>query len=89
MFCPYHFVFIIIHLISCHIFSSYICNFDSLSFQNLILIQDHFHLASIILNVPNCKYIACDLFWGEVEVTNVHLYLIVFVLCSKFLVTPH
>ena len=38
-------------------------NFSSLSFQNLFLIQDHFHLALVILNVPTCKYVACDPFW--------------------------
>ena len=53
----------IFHFISGHIFSSYIHNFGSLSFQNLFLIQDHFHLASVILNVPTCKYVACDPFW--------------------------
>ena len=45
---PYHFVFKFIHFISHHILVLTSVIFSSLSFQNLLLIQDHFHLASVI-----------------------------------------
>ena len=63
IFHAYHFVFIIIHFIFCHTFSSYIHNFGSLTFQSLFSIQDHFLLASVILNVPTCEYVPYDPFW--------------------------
>ena len=59
-----------IHFISSSFFSSYIRNFSSLSFQNLVSIQDHFYLASVILKcakcnfvIVNCIYVARDPFW--------------------------
>ena len=84
MFHPFSFVFLVANFISC-CFSVLISIVLVLwIFQNLLSIQDHFYLASVILMCQLVNMLPMIPFWWG-WINNVYLKFIVSVFCSKSL----